>query len=140
MRETARRLREDDRIEGVGMNAVDEDALRTYKQVLRADTDGEPVLRCRGFLSDGCLTRAGFLLFGKGAARTRPQNTIAVAVMGCRGCVLEEKRYREPIMETLPEAYAFIEGEPRAQEGCLATAAEGGMVRGAGERRRPGEP
>ena len=84
------RLFEDELVDGSSLDDLDYEVMSQYKKLLGTDADNDRVLRSRGFMRDGMLTKAAVLLFSEYPGKYLPQ--ARVRVLRYEGTQLETGR------------------------------------------------
>ena len=111
---------EDEVQERASLEDVDPEVMARYKTDLGTEVPDEQVLRSRGMLVDGHLTKAGVILFARNPAQFMPQARVRVVRFdgnkmetGRRLNIVKERTFDGPLPKVIEGAKEFISSQLR---------------------------
>lgn len=115
---------------------IDSEVMQKYREVLGSDASDEQILRSRGLLVDGHLTKAGVLLFGKEPTRFLPSARVRFVridgtkmTTGQRLNIIKDQTIEGPLPKIIEEARSVVASQLRdfqylSDEGVFVTVPE----------------
>lgn len=114
------RIFEEEIDERSSLEDIDKEIIARYKSALGTEVSDEQLLRSRGFLQDGHLTKAGILLFAETPTRFMPCARVRVIKFngskmetGRRLNIVKERTFDKCLPRVIEEAKEFIASQLR---------------------------